>query len=213
MTAALVTAEYQGVAFSFQDDGWFNATTAAGKYGKKPNDWLKLDETKEYISVLSSISNASQNRIWHKTKRGNNGGTWLHPKLAVRFSQWLDMRFAVWCDYQIDLILRGDPTCGDLAGDLSTVAERMPLYLAAAHALARYRLAFPVSYRAFNAAAGSTNFRFMTKAQANRVVPVAARIASGTDTPADWRLLHVTGQMSTAGAGQLALSGFEEVEG
>lgn len=210
---SLVTADYQGVSFSFQDDGWFNATTAAGKYGKKPNDWLKLDETKEYISVLSAISNTSQNRIWHKTKRGNNGGTWLHPKLAVRFSQWLDMRFAVWCDHQIDLILRGEPAGSNLPDDLSTVAERMPLYLAAAHALARYKLAFPVSYRAFNAAAGSTNFRFMTKDQANRVVPVAARISSGCDTADDWRLLHAAGQLATADAGQLPLSGFDEGEG
>src|SRR5690606_41784448 len=42
-----------------------------------------------------------------KTKRGNNGGTWLHPKLAVRFAQWLDIDFALWCDEQIDHLLRG----------------------------------------------------------------------------------------------------------
>ena len=37
-----------------------------------------------------------------KTKRGQGGGTWLHPKLAVRFAQWLDPKFAVWCDMQIN---------------------------------------------------------------------------------------------------------------
>lgn len=209
---SLVTAEYQGVAFSFRDDGWFNATTAAKRYGKEPSDWLALKETQEYVAALNSFSNASKNGIWHRARRGNGGGTWLHPKLAVRFSQWLDMRFAVWCDHQIDLILRGKTMGDDIADELSTVAERMPLYLAAAHALARYRLAFPVSYRAFNAAAGSTNFRFMTKDQARRVVPVAARIASGTDTLDDWRLLHATGQMSTTGAGQLPLLGLGEVK-
>ncbi len=25
----------------------------------------------------------------------------MHPKLAIRFAQWLDVDFAVWCDEQI----------------------------------------------------------------------------------------------------------------
>lgn len=46
-----------------------------------------------------------------KTKAGspeNGGGTWLHPKLAVVFARWLDVRFAVWCDLHIDALLRGE---------------------------------------------------------------------------------------------------------
>jgi hypothetical protein len=44
-----------------------------------------------------------------RTSRGGKApGTWLHPKLAVRFAQWLDMKFAVWCDLQIDGLIRGD---------------------------------------------------------------------------------------------------------
>lgn len=41
-------------------------------------------------------------------KSGIGQGTWLHPKLAVSFSQWLDTDFAVWCDEQIDAILEDD---------------------------------------------------------------------------------------------------------
>lgn len=37
------------------------------------------------------------------------GGTWLHPKLAVVFARWLDIRFAVWCDLHIDALLGSDP--------------------------------------------------------------------------------------------------------
>ncbi len=37
----------------------------------------------------------------------NGGGTWAHPKLAVFFARWLDVRFAVWCDLMVDEILRG----------------------------------------------------------------------------------------------------------
>jgi len=27
-----------------------------------------------------------------------NGGTWLHPKLAVNYARWLDVDFSIWCD-------------------------------------------------------------------------------------------------------------------
>ena len=42
-----------------------------------------------------------------KSKRGKNGGTWLHPKLAIAFARWLSPDFAAWCDIQLDAILRG----------------------------------------------------------------------------------------------------------
>ena len=38
---------------------------------------------------------------------GNNRGTWLHPKLAIHFARWLDPKFAVWCDEQIEHIISG----------------------------------------------------------------------------------------------------------
>lgn len=44
-----------------------------------------------------------------RTKRGspeNGGGTWFHPKLGIVFARWLSFDFAVWCDSQIDLILK-----------------------------------------------------------------------------------------------------------
>lgn len=42
-----------------------------------------------------------------KTRRGRyNSGTWMHPKLAVAFARWLSVRFGVWCDTQIDSIIR-----------------------------------------------------------------------------------------------------------
>lgn len=44
-----------------------------------------------------------------KTKAGSpetGGGTWFHPKLAVAFARWLDVGFAIWCDMQIDSLIR-----------------------------------------------------------------------------------------------------------
>lgn len=114
--SGMVTREYESTVLAFTDDGWFNATQAAAKYGKRPNDWLALQSTKEYLAALQR-HNPNMGKS-HVTRRGgdsitgNSGiaqkaGTWLHPKLAVRFAQWLDPDFAVWCDTQIDDLVRG----------------------------------------------------------------------------------------------------------
>lgn len=114
----LITSKYNGRELSFNEQGWFNATQAAKKFGKRPNDWINLPDTQRYIEALikrekqkidtglSGITN------FIKTQKGNSSlftqGTWLHPKLAVRFAQWLDIDFALWCDEQIDQLLRGN---------------------------------------------------------------------------------------------------------
>jgi hypothetical protein len=105
---SIIPAVFEGTVLQFRDDGWFNATSASARYGKEPSEWLRLPGTMEYIAALqeAEISNPGLSRIWLSTKRGNNGGTWLHPKLAILFARWLDVRFAVWCDEQIESIVR-----------------------------------------------------------------------------------------------------------
>lgn len=111
----LIISQYNDQPLSFNENGWFNATQASKQFGKRPNDWLNLVETQDYIQALSdvmgiSITSKNGNCInLIKTKRGKeDGGTWLHPKLAVPFSRWLDVRFGIWCDIQIDSLLRGN---------------------------------------------------------------------------------------------------------
>lgn len=103
----VIALDYQGVSIGFTEAGWFNATMAAGAFGKRPADWLALDSAKDYIECLTEIFNCEKSSLL-KTKPGRHqGGTWMHPKLAVAFARWLDVRFAVWCDLQIDGLLRG----------------------------------------------------------------------------------------------------------
>ncbi|WP_326519014.1 KilA-N domain-containing protein [Acinetobacter sp. CAAS 2-6] len=112
----LITSKYDGQELSFNEHGWFNATQAAKHFNKRPNDWLSLDDTKNYSKALCEHLGISEPKSLIKTKRGGNTvtsqngnaqGTWLHPKLAVAFARWLDVRFGVWCDMQIDQLLRG----------------------------------------------------------------------------------------------------------
>ena len=114
----LITCQYDGHELSFNKQGWFNATQASNCFNKKPNDWLRLPDTQHYIDALIKRDNQKSDtrlsRITNfvKTKKGNSKlftqATWLHSKLAVRFAQWLDIDFAIWCDDQIDHLLRGN---------------------------------------------------------------------------------------------------------
>lgn len=128
--------DFSGQVYSFTDAGWFNATEAAKRFDKEPFDWLRQRETVSYICALAKrqtnsdfltelnkikdldgSSSASRSRLFNlvkktglvRTKAGapeTGGGTWLHPKLAVIFARWLDIDFAIWCDEQIDSIVR-----------------------------------------------------------------------------------------------------------
>ncbi|WPE25039.1 hypothetical protein PshuTeo1_07340 [Pseudomonas hunanensis] len=105
MTAKIIPFDYGGQAVRFNTNGWINATEAAARFGKLPHEWMRLPETVAYLEAL-----AKYGKIPHlvSTRRGRNGGTWLHPKLAVVFARWLSVDFAVWCDDQIDALLRGE---------------------------------------------------------------------------------------------------------
>lgn len=97
----VIPIEYEGRPVDFSAEGWINATKVAKRFGRLPNEWLRLNETQSYMRALAAAVNAGEPRNLIQTVRGRNGGTWLHPKLAVHFARWLDVYFAVWCDLRI----------------------------------------------------------------------------------------------------------------
>ena len=103
-TQAVITRDYQGTTFQFREDGFFNMTTAAKHFGKDVREFFKNASTLAYVEALTNAGISPQ---LVETSRGHNGGTWGHPKLAVFFARWLDVKFAVWCDMIIDDLLRG----------------------------------------------------------------------------------------------------------
>lgn len=100
--------EYQGQPVRFNSAGWINATEAARRFRKKPNDWLRLPETIEYMEALERTCGKIPYVKTSRAREDRGGGTWLHPKLAVAFARWLSVDFAVWCDSQIDKLIHGD---------------------------------------------------------------------------------------------------------
>lgn len=108
------TYEHNGLSVEvpFTQAAFFNATKVAQAFGKTPKDWLRTDETQEYILAIGRKCLLEQNQLVI-VKNGapdTGGGTWLHPKLGIAFARWCNVDFAVWCDEIIEGILKGEPS-------------------------------------------------------------------------------------------------------
>jgi hypothetical protein len=125
MQSNTILKPYDGLNIPFTSEGYINATVTAAHFGKRPIDFLRLPETKEYVARLCDFLTMAESDliVTHRggnqrtnTRNSGNGGTWLHRKLAVPFARWCDVRFAIWCDYQIELILSGEMPQATIAG-------------------------------------------------------------------------------------------------
>lgn len=77
------------VAFDFENET-VNATDMIKAFPeKKMNNFLRNQQTKDFIDVLKSNTRISV--ILAKT--GNTGGTWMHKLLAYKFASWLSPQF------------------------------------------------------------------------------------------------------------------------
>lgn len=92
-----------------------NASEMANSFGKQPTHFLRQKQTKTYIQTLEKHYANSHSEVPEIVKvknGGNNRGTWMHRKLAIRFAQWLSPEFAIWVDDIIESILLGNRNTG-----------------------------------------------------------------------------------------------------
>lgn len=88
--------DFNGLPIVFREDGYINMTRAGKHYGKDPKEFSRNKSTAAYCEALEAIGGISPNAL-KQARRGSASGTYCHPKLAVFFARWLDVRFAVWC--------------------------------------------------------------------------------------------------------------------
>ena len=87
---------------------YINATEIGKQFNKRPSNWLKTAETKEYIDAVCRCSNMSNGELIEVKQGGSHQGTWLHNKLFIAYARWLNPIFAVECDNRIQSILEGN---------------------------------------------------------------------------------------------------------
>lgn len=97
---AVAPGEANGLPIVFREDGYINMTKAAKHFGKQLNNFWRSPETGAYLEAMSQHIQFEGIEL-APSKKGRYGGTFCHPKLAVFFARWLDVRFAVWCDLMI----------------------------------------------------------------------------------------------------------------
>lgn len=110
--SAIQRFDYEGspIAFSQGDNVMVNATQMAKKFGKKVNDWLKTQQTKDFLDALTvarKIATADFQPI--TIVQGGtpaNQGTWMHEDVAIEFARWLSPKFAIWCNDRIKELAR-----------------------------------------------------------------------------------------------------------
>jgi DNA repair ATPase RecN len=81
-------------------DGYINATQLCKAHTQKTNErkdaseWFETEMAKSALATLSKKLNVPIESLSER-KAGRSGGTWIHPRLAVRFSMWLDDDFSL----------------------------------------------------------------------------------------------------------------------
>jgi hypothetical protein len=90
-----------------QDDRYVSATDMAQSCGKRYHDWARLSSTTEYLQALEAVAGYPVTELVQVFQGGTpeNQGTWLHPKVALRFAQWCSPQFAVQVDCWIDELI------------------------------------------------------------------------------------------------------------
>lgn len=161
MTTQILNFSFNDAVVSFRDDGFLNATAIAAYFGKQPRDYLKTEQTQQYIAALADFLSTKtkilvkENQIVNVKNGGSERGTWLHPKLAIHFARWLNPKFAVWCDEQIEALLNGKVS--DNLPAKTTADDRTPLRQAVAALVGRkgidYSSAYSMIHQRFNVGA------------------------------------------------------------
>jgi phage antirepressor YoqD-like protein len=84
-----------------------NATSMAKPFGKQPSDWVRLKQSKEFMSTLSAVRGICGTDLVQVVQGGNSvQGTWFHKDVAIEFARWLSPAFAIWCNDRIFELFR-----------------------------------------------------------------------------------------------------------
>ena len=70
--------------------------------------WSKYRESDRCQTYLDALAETSEFRMFDliESRRGPDGGTWVHPQVAVELARWISAPFAVWMDAEATVMDR-----------------------------------------------------------------------------------------------------------
>lgn len=113
MPQQLVTFNFEGknIAFDLSTPNvMVNATEMAKIFGKKINEFMSNESTKNFISECLKSGNSrfisieKESDLYYSVQKS---GTWMHRILALKFAAWLNPKFELWVYATIDDLLFG----------------------------------------------------------------------------------------------------------
>lgn len=95
---------------SGNDNVMVNATQMAKIFGKRVENFTRLDDTRNFINEC--LKNANKRFLGVESEDDlidsrQKSGTWMHRILALKFAAWLDPAFELWVFITIDKIIMG----------------------------------------------------------------------------------------------------------
>lgn len=81
-------------------DGYVNVTQLCKAHAQKTgerkdaSEWFETEMAKAALATLAERLNVPATSLY-ESKRGRSGGTWVHPRVIVRFAMWLDNDFSL----------------------------------------------------------------------------------------------------------------------
>lgn len=125
---SLQVFQYQNSPITFNLDGemMINASQMAKPFGKKTTHFVENSQTQEFIRVLESKVGIPTLVTNHG---GNNPGTWMHQKLALKFAGWLSPEFELWVYDRVEELLTTGKTELQPKSDAERIAEGYKLLM------------------------------------------------------------------------------------
>ena len=127
--STITTYSYEGTPIAFERGAgvMINATQMAKRFGKTPKDWLRNQQSEEFISTLSAVRQICPTDLIKQRQGGDpqKQGTWMHEDVAMEFARWLSPAFAIWTNDRIKELLQDGVTT--VATDDQTIAKAMAI--------------------------------------------------------------------------------------
>lgn len=94
------------------DNVMVNATEMAKAFGKRVDDFTRLESTQKLVNkLLHKLQNNHADMRDYKLENiidsNKKRGTYMHRVLALRFAAWLDVDFEIWVYQTIEKVLFG----------------------------------------------------------------------------------------------------------
>lgn len=159
--AMMETHIFNGKEFYIRgSDRYWDATRMCQMYGKRINNFLRIESTQRYLSALSKKLNlpveveggimaesqgVEPNALIYKSRGGEveQSGTWVHQRVALKLAAWLNEDFEVWVYGVIEeLMATGQVKMADHVKELTEALQLKDVELEAVcneYALLEYR--------------------------------------------------------------------------